>query len=307
MIVIGSALMPGERLRWWHVVGASVGLVGVLMLIDGGRRPRKTWPDAAFYLSLIGIAAALWGLYAIVSRSQPDVPTSALGVFYAAAPPRSARRPVAAEDPGFPTGSSEWAAIAGLGILPMGLAIYFWDFGIKRGDIQALGAFSYVEPFIGAVLVALFAPGPSARPALVRPLVVGGAVLASASLWGAIRNRAADNSADGVPVNSRSPAHVARLTFSPGQLLDRPTDALARDPPPTNAPPAMLGPSCMGPGGVRWMIHPKGNRRGCHGSPTLDNRSLQRRKFSAATYAAYQLGEIRRLLEADFQWPRSSR
>ena len=40
--------------------------------------------NVAFYLSLIGVAAALWGLYAIFSRSQPDVPTSALGVFYAA-------------------------------------------------------------------------------------------------------------------------------------------------------------------------------------------------------------------------------
>ena len=66
----------------------------------------------------------------------------------------------------------------------MGLAIYFWDFGIKQGDIQALGAFAYVEPFIGAVLVALFAHG-YLNLSLFLPgvLVVGGAVLASASLW----------------------------------------------------------------------------------------------------------------------------
>jgi drug/metabolite transporter (DMT)-like permease len=184
MIVLGSALLPGERLRWWHVAGATFGLVGVLALIDGGESSGSS-PNAAFYLSLIGIAAALWGLYAIFSRSQPDVPSSALGVFYAASAAICLAAHGALETWVTPTGS-EWAAIAGLGILPMGLAIYFWDFGIKRGDIQALGAFAYVEPFIGAVLVALFAQG-YLDLSLLLPgvLVVGGAVLASASLWNA--------------------------------------------------------------------------------------------------------------------------
>ena len=183
MIVLGSALLRGERLRWWHVAGATFGLGGVLMLIDGGGESPGSWPDATFYLSLIGIAAALWGLYAIVSRSQPDVPTSALGVFYAASAAICLAAHGVLESWVTPT-PSEWAAIAGLGILPMGLAIYFWDFGIKRGDIQALGAFAYVEPFIGAMLVALFAQG-YLDLSLLLPgiLVIGGAVLASASLW----------------------------------------------------------------------------------------------------------------------------
>jgi drug/metabolite transporter (DMT)-like permease len=183
MIVLGSALLPGERLRWWHVAGATFGLGGVLMLIDGGGEAPGSWPDATFYLSLIGIAAALWGLYAIVSRSQPDVPTSALGVFYAASAAICMGAHLTLETWVTPT-APEWAAIAALGILPMGLAIYFWDYGIKRGDIQALGAFAYVEPFIGAVLVALFAQG-YLDLSLLLPgmLVVGGAVLASASLW----------------------------------------------------------------------------------------------------------------------------
>ena len=182
MIVLGSAVLPGERLRWWHIAGATFGLVGVLMLIEAGEAP-GSWPDAAFYLSLIGLAAALWGLYAIFSRSQPNVPTSALGVFYAASAAICLAAHGVLESWVTPT-ASEWAAIAGLGILPMGLAIYFWDFGIKRGDIQALGAFAYLEPFIGAALVSLFADGYLDQSLLLPGvLVVGGAILASASLW----------------------------------------------------------------------------------------------------------------------------
>lgn len=183
MIVLASGLLPGERLRWWHVVGATLGLAGVVLLIDNGGETSGDWIDARFYLTLIGVAAALWGLYAIVSRSQPDVPTSALGVFYAASALVCLAAHAGLETWVTPS-PAEWAAIAGLGILPMGLAIYFWDHGIKRGDIQALGAFAYVEPFIGAVLVALFAKGMlDASLLLPGVLVIGGAMLASANLW----------------------------------------------------------------------------------------------------------------------------
>lgn len=183
MIVLGSALLPGERLRWWHVVGAGLGLCGVLLLIDNGSEAAPTEAHAAFYLGLIGFAAGLWGLYSVWSRSLPEVPTSALGVFYAAAALALGLSHLLLEDWVQPL-ASEWAALAGLGIVPMGLAIYLWDYGVKRGDIQALGAISYVEPFIGALLVALFTNGVLGWSLLWSgTLVLTGAALGSASLW----------------------------------------------------------------------------------------------------------------------------
>jgi drug/metabolite transporter (DMT)-like permease len=193
MIVIGSALLPGERLRWWHVLGAGLGFVGVTLLIEGGGAERAD-SAAVFHLSLIGAAAALWGLYSIAARGLPDVPSSALGIFYVAAAAVSLCLHAAVED-WVPPAPAEWAAIAALGILPMGLAIYLWDFGIKHGDIQALGAFAYVEPFIGAALVALFTNGVLGLDLLWSgALVVGGAAIASTSLW---RPTAAERGATG--------------------------------------------------------------------------------------------------------------
>ena len=183
MIVIGSAVLPGERLRWWHVVGAGLGFCGVAMLIENGGQAEAIGPNPVFYLSLIGVAAGLWGLYSVASRLLPEVPSSALGVFYAACAVVLTCAHLAVEAWVAPS-VVEWAAMAALGILPMGLAIYFWDYGIKHGDIQALGAFSYVEPFIGAVLVSLFAGGVLGWNLLWSGiLVIGGASLASVSLW----------------------------------------------------------------------------------------------------------------------------
>src|SRR5262249_24054030 len=144
---------PGEKLKWWHVLGAFMGLAGVLSLIEFGHDGSPV-AGGGFYLSLIGIAAALWGLYSVLTRRLPEGPTSTLGMFYVASAIVAGGAHLLLERWVSPT-PSEWFAMVALGCLPMGLAIYFWDFGLKRGDIQALGAFSYVEPFIGALIVAL--------------------------------------------------------------------------------------------------------------------------------------------------------
>ncbi len=181
MIVIGSALLPGERLRWFHIIGVIMGLAGVLRLINTGAS--ESVIDGSFYLSVVGIAAALWGLYSLVSRALPEVPSSALGMFYIVSAIVSFAGHLAMESWVQPTPSA-LMAMAALGIFPMGLAIYFWDYGLKRGDIQALGAFSYVEPLIGAGLVAFFANGVLELSLFWSGLlVVGGAGCASTSLW----------------------------------------------------------------------------------------------------------------------------
>ena len=183
MIVFGSALLPGERLRWWHVAGVVVGLCGIILLIDHGADHSHDSINAIFYLSLVGIAAALWGLYSVVSRSLSDIPSSAMGAFYGASAIIAAIGHLFFEGWVQPQWS-EWFAIAALGIFPMGLAIYLWDYGMKRGDIQALGAFSYVEPFIGAILVAAFTSATLEwNMVWSGSLVVTGAILASKSLW----------------------------------------------------------------------------------------------------------------------------
>jgi drug/metabolite transporter (DMT)-like permease len=82
---------------------------------------------------------------------------------------------------------SEWAAIIALGLLPMGLALYLLDYGIKHGELQALGAASYAEPFLGAILVALLGRGELGWSLLwAGILIVGGAALAARGVWGTV-------------------------------------------------------------------------------------------------------------------------
>ena len=80
----------------------------------------------------------------------------------------------------WPETTSQWAAVIGLGLLPVGLAFYVWDYGVKNGDIQILGASSYAAPLLSTLILIIFGFGElSVRIGLSCLLITGGAVLAA--------------------------------------------------------------------------------------------------------------------------------
>ena len=75
------------------------------------------------------------------------------------------------------------ASVAALGLMPVGAAFYAWDIGVKRGNIQVLGAASYAAPLLSTlVLIAFGFAEPSWRIFAACVLITGGAVLAARSL-----------------------------------------------------------------------------------------------------------------------------
>ena len=71
-------------------------------------------------------------------------------------------------------------AILCLGLGPVGVAFFTWDYGVKRGNIKVLGAFSYAAPLLSTLLLIGFGRAePSWTIALACAFIVGGAVLAA--------------------------------------------------------------------------------------------------------------------------------
>ena len=80
----------------------------------------------------------------------------------------------------WPQEISQWIAVAGLGLFPVGAAFYVWDYGVKKGDIQVLGAASYTAPLLSTlILIAAGFAEPSLRILAACLLITGGAVLAA--------------------------------------------------------------------------------------------------------------------------------
>ena len=55
----------------------------------------------------------------------------------------------------WPGTATEWAAVAALGLGPVGAAFFLWDIGVKRGDIRLLGVGSYAAPVLSTLFLVL--------------------------------------------------------------------------------------------------------------------------------------------------------
>ena len=192
LIVVASALLPGERLRWWHVLGALLGLAGTAALIlgdkDGGNFAGF---KSQYWLGyLMAIACALtWTAYSVLSRRLAHLPTDTVGVFCGATAILAVIAHLAFEQTIWPSGG-QWLAVLGLGLGPVGAAFFTWDYGVKNGNIQALGAMSYAAPLLSTLLLIAAGKG-EATPtvAIACLLIVGGAVLASKDMLRRRNNR----------------------------------------------------------------------------------------------------------------------
>lgn len=184
-IVLLAGLLPGERLSLMHIAGAVLAFAGVVLLVAG--KFGGFGPTALPGYAMAFLCALIWSTYSVGSRRFGHVPTEAVTVFCAATAVLSTMAHLALEPTEWPQHALGWAAIAGLGLGPVGGAFFTWDIGMKRGDIQLLGTASYAAPLLSTLILiaAGFAP---ASPAILAAagLIVAGAALAA---WASARQR----------------------------------------------------------------------------------------------------------------------
>jgi len=188
LIVVFSALLPGERLRWFHLAGAAMGLIGAGLLVTKGGQLAF---DARYSLGYLAAAACAltWSSYSVVNRRFGAVPTEVVGGFCGAVAVLGLACHLAWEATVMPQGL-QWLAVLGLGLGPVGAAFFVWDYGTKHGNIQVLGALSYAAPLLSTLILIAFGQAePTWQVGLACLLIVAGALLASKEML--LRRRAA--------------------------------------------------------------------------------------------------------------------
>jgi drug/metabolite transporter (DMT)-like permease len=184
LIVLLSALPPGERLRARHVLGAALGFAGAATLFagrsQGGLGAHALDSQVALGYALALGCAFVWSSYSVLSRRLKAAPTEAVAGFCLATSALAAICHFAFETTIAPAGLTPWAAIVGLGLGPVGLAFYVWDYGVKHGDLRLLGVAAYAAPALSTLILvaAGFAPA-TASLGLACALIVGGALVAT--------------------------------------------------------------------------------------------------------------------------------
>jgi drug/metabolite transporter (DMT)-like permease len=175
LIVLLSGLLPGERLRPLHVVGALAGLAGAGLIVTKGGSVGFDARYALGYGAAL-VCAFVWAGYSVLSRRVGAVPTDVVAGFCLASAALAALAHVAVEETVWPAGAREWGAVVLLGLGPVGGAFYVWDIGVKRGDIQLLGVASYAAPLLStAFLIAAGYAAATADLLVAAALIVGGA------------------------------------------------------------------------------------------------------------------------------------
>ncbi|MCD2472452.1 DMT family transporter [Jiella sp. MQZ9-1] len=154
LIVIGSAFMPGERLRWFHILGALFGLCGAALIVtrNGGFAL-----DSRYLLGygLAVLCALTWSSYSLLSRRFATVPSDVVTGFCLVTAALALVAHLAFETTIWPGSVVSWVAVLLLGLLPVGGAFYVWDYGVKHGDIQIIGAASYAAPLLSTLILIL--------------------------------------------------------------------------------------------------------------------------------------------------------
>jgi drug/metabolite transporter (DMT)-like permease len=157
----------------------ALGLAGAAIIITGGKgvslsNGLETGHALAFACSII------WAGYSVLSRRFGTVPTDVVTGFCLVTAFLSAICHLAFETTVWPADALQWAAVLGLGLLPVGAAFYSWDYGVKHGDIMVLGASSYASPLLSTLVLVAAGFAPFTWPVVVACLLItAGAVIAA--------------------------------------------------------------------------------------------------------------------------------
>jgi drug/metabolite transporter (DMT)-like permease len=154
LIVVFSALQPGQRLRMHHSIGVALGLIGAFLVISKGQGFSLANGLQAGHLIAIPYAI-LWAAFSVSIRKYGDIPSDIVAGFCFACAALSALAHFLIEPTLWPLAGAQWLAVLGLGALPMGAAFYAWDFGMKNGDPMVLGAAAYVAPLLSTLVLLL--------------------------------------------------------------------------------------------------------------------------------------------------------
>jgi drug/metabolite transporter (DMT)-like permease len=176
LIVLFAALYAGQRLRMRHVLGALLGLGGTALVVLGGGAGGVGAPIG--YAAALG-SAVVWAGYSVLNRRYSATPSGVIvgvcgAVALAGALCHAMFEPTVIPQP------EQWAAIAALGLGPVGLAFMAWDHATKHGNLPLLGAISYLAPLFSTLLLVLAGDAAGSwRVVLAAVLVIGGAVIAA--------------------------------------------------------------------------------------------------------------------------------
>jgi drug/metabolite transporter (DMT)-like permease len=179
LIVVLSSLSAGKGLRMTQLVGASLGFAGAAVLISSKHSGAESASHHVLGLFAAFGCALIWSSYSVANRRFSEISSDVMVGVCGAVAALGALTHRAVEQGVWPSGT-QWLAVIGLGLGPVGLAFFTWDYGTKHGNVPLLGTLSYAAPVISTALLVILGRAFATPYLLIAvALVVGGAWIAT--------------------------------------------------------------------------------------------------------------------------------
>lgn len=178
IVIFASLFLPGQTLKLQHVIGGGLAFAGAALVITGGAFQIEPKNTTGYILAIA--AAITWAVYSVGTKRLPPIATPTVGVFCFCSALLALLCHITLEV--IPVLKiSDWLMIGLLGIGPMGIAFYTWNWAIQNGNPRAIGAISYLTPLLSTTLLLLTEPGSHLSGKLIVStfLILGGAVVST--------------------------------------------------------------------------------------------------------------------------------
>lgn len=177
IVLLTPLLLPGWRLAPRHIVGAAVGFAGAAIAI--GAAPTTFTPTAMLGFAFAAGSALVWACYSLLTRRVASFSSWAIGGF-ALASGLLALVFHCLFEPQAQLHAGDRVLLVLLGLGPMGIAFYLWDFAMKHGDPRVIGVLAYATPLLSTALLVVVTGRPlTLSLVLATLLVVAAATVAS--------------------------------------------------------------------------------------------------------------------------------
>ncbi|HBO38982.1 MAG TPA: EamA family transporter [Pasteurellaceae bacterium] len=157
-IVLGTPLFLPSKLNRGHILGGILAFFGVVITLSQ-QKSEALNTDWFGYIEAF-CAALLWAYYTLSNAKIPNMPSSAIAGFCFV----SGGLAIAVFflfGGGLSSVELSWQdglIILLLGLGPMGLSFYSWDYAIRHGDPRFIGVLSYLTPLLSMTIMALWFP-----------------------------------------------------------------------------------------------------------------------------------------------------
>jgi len=157
-IVLGTPLVTKVKLNAGHIIGALMGFVGVLLTLSQDNQGFNFNAENWLGYTEAFIAAILWAFYTLSNKRYTNMPLSAVAGFCLISGVLALVSYIAISGfNAFQEVNWQWQdglSILLLGLGPMGLSFYTWDYAIRHGDPRTVGSLSYLTPLLSVALMA---------------------------------------------------------------------------------------------------------------------------------------------------------